>query len=101
MRKPDINFSSQDVKSQIIVCEQWITTWTTKIKTINSRFSSYRLKNAVESTVKPKYISNESFIAAAKHLGYKVEFFSDANAHFNMSFTKALRDSENSGLRDR
>ena len=99
MSKTDIGITSNELKEQIQYCKLWINTWVNRRKTINSLFSSYRLKHAVENTARPNHINNESFIVAAQQLGFKAKYSSAGNAYFNMSFVKALHSSGNSGLR--
>ncbi len=80
-------------EKQIEASIKWLTTWITPIKKINKKFGSYKLKHIVEDSSFGKichnYVSEESFTAAAKRLGYI-----SSNNHFNMSFKKVLADPE-------
>lgn len=76
-------------REQVKACKDWLSIWVTPIKNINKKFGSYRLKHVVEDSDFGKichgYVSEESFIEAAKQLGY---IFKDG--FFNMSFKKIM-----------
>lgn len=72
------------------VCCEWLQGCTTR-KTINTSFSSYRLKHMVEAWAKKiglddNYVSNGAFIAAAIHMGFDWKpDFDSPNVRFNIS----------------
>lgn len=62
-----------------------------KIKTINTKHTSYRYKHIVENDI--GYITNGEFIAAAIIAGFKPAFTTHGpNASFNMSAKDWLRE---------
>lgn len=72
------------------VCCEWLQGCATR-KTINTSFSSYRLKHLVEAWAKKAgrddyYVSNGAFIAAAIHMGFDWKpDFDSPNVRFNIS----------------
>lgn len=79
---------------QIKMCKEWINHFVTPTKTINKKFGAYKLKHCVEDYIgNGAYVSKESFIDAAKQLGY-----SEEKHFFNMSFNNALKNSSESKL---
>ncbi|MCD6174299.1 MAG: hypothetical protein J7K65_00840 [Planctomycetes bacterium] len=69
----------------------WLST-KKKIKTINSKHSSYGLKHMAEHEI--GYITNGVFIAAAIHCGFDIKIDGGPNVMINIS-EKSLKNCEN------
>lgn len=73
-----------------VLCCQWLQDCQQR-KTINTTFSSYKLKHMVEAWAKRTgrddyYVSNGAFIAAAIHMGFEwQQDFDSPNVRFNIS----------------
>jgi len=76
--------------SEFSICCEWLQGCNQR-KTINSSFSSYRLKHMVEAWTRKtgrgdEYVSNGAFIAAAIHMGFDWKCdFDSPNVRFNIS----------------
>lgn len=72
------------------ICCEWLQGCNQR-KTINTSFSSYRLKHMVEAWAKKaglgdEYVSNGAFVAAAIHMGFDWKCdFDSPNVRFNIS----------------
>lgn len=94
---------------QVAVCREWLRRWAYPRKTINTRRGSYGLKHEVERSTEERgvthlqtdhlgrrwggsyvYVSNGSFIEAARLEGYRFvqAGWASPNAYFNMGFRK-------------
>ncbi|ABA88044.1 hypothetical protein Pcar_0786 [Syntrophotalea carbinolica DSM 2380] len=75
---------------EFILCCEWLHGCNQR-KTINSSFSSYKLKHMVEAWARKsgkgnQYVSNGAFIAAAIHMGFDWKpDFDSPNVRFNIS----------------
>ena len=93
------DFRTEVTPDEIDNCKRWISEWATPRKTINRKYSSYRLKHVVETWC-GKYVSSESFVIAAIESGYNAVSAdgSAVNAFFNMSYERARHENyEKSG----
>ncbi len=81
---------SQSGLREFSLCCEWLQDCNQR-KTINTSFSSYRLKHMVEAWAKKSgrddyYVSNGAFIAAAIHMGFDWKpDFDSPNVRFNIS----------------
>lgn len=84
---------------EIDFCISWILTHARYSTKVCKDYGSYTLKHFVESelkknkNIKRDYVSNESFIFAAKYLGYKLyPIPKTPNYYFNMKFPKRYEE---------
>lgn len=77
--------------SEVQTCIEWLLAHDAldRRKTINTKYTSYSWKHAVERA-KKRYISNGAFICAALYLGYKMKRVSPTspNTYFNIREVK-------------
>lgn len=75
------------VQEQVERARAWLETFATPTKTIRSLHTSYWYKHAAEEWA-GDYVSNESFIEAARQLGYRCSFYNSSNCRLNLSLPR-------------
>ena len=76
-------------EEEVRLCQEWIQTFASSRKTINTKRSSYGLKHVVERWARI-YVSNGAFLQAVANLGLEIIPFGgkSPNAAFKLNYPK-------------